>query len=350
MTSLAQTLNDLLAIPSVTGNEGRLCTAIAERLLPIFTMQAVQRVGNSLIVGEQTGRPLVSLFGHIDTVPDQGDGEVRTEDGRIYGLGSSDMKAGLAVMIHLLEDDAVRSGDFDLVGVFYDKEEGPVDENGLGPVLDHAPWLVDSKLAIVLEPTDLRIELGCNGVLNADIVFAGAAAHSARPWLGENAITKAGHWLADLHERTPDSVEIAGLEYHEVFSVTRAAGGVASNVIPSDFTLNLNHRFPPSYTIEQAEMRLREVAAAADEVIVRDRAPAGTVPQDNPLLADLERITRADRAAKQGWTDVARLTSRGIDAVNYGPGEVAQAHQPGESVAIDNLEQAFEALRWFFIR
>ena len=348
MNPLHQTLATLVDIPSVTGNEGRLCTAVAERLLPLFTMQAVQRVGNSLVVGQQTGRPLVTLYGHLDTVPPQGNGAARIEGDRMHGLGTSDMKAGIAVMIHLLEDDGVRTGDYDVVGVFYDREEGAANENGLEAVLDRAPWLADAVLAVVLEPTDLKIELGCNGLINADVTFFGRAAHSARPWLGENAVTKAGRWLQELHVREPEPTVISGLEYLEVFTVTRASGGIANNIVPSSFTVNLNHRFPPLYGLDAAEERLRHVAAAADDIVITDRAPAGMIPQGNPHLDRLERMIDAPRAAKQGWTDVARLTERGIPAINYGPGEVAQAHQATESVALANLDGAFTALRSFF--
>ena len=349
MNPLVDTLAGLVDTPSVTGSEGRICTVIAERLLPLWTMSGVNRIGNSLVVGTRTGRPLIAMFGHTDTVPEQGNGAARIEDGRMYGLGTSDMKAGLAVMIHLLEDVDVRSGPFDVVGVFYDKEEGPSDENGLEEVLDRAEWLGESDLAIVMEPTDLALEMGCNGVLNADVVFTGHAAHSARPWLGENAVTKAGEWLAGLHRRESEVVEISGLEYREVFSVTRAEGGIANNVIPDRFTVNLNHRFPPRYDLEAAELRLRDVAADADDIVIKDRAPAGTVPEGNVHVGRLQQLIGGRPRAKQGWTDVARLTSRGIPAVNYGPGEVAQAHQRGESIALANLEVAHRTLKAFLL-
>lgn len=347
MTSLTETLKTLVDIPSVTGSEGRICTALAERLLPAWTMSGVDRIGNSLVVGERTGRPIISLYGHIDTVPEQGNAVARIEGGRMHGLGTSDMKAGVAVMVHLLEDPSVRRGPYDVFGVFYDKEEGPWDENGLEEVLDRVPWLADSSLAIVLEPTNLRLEMGCAGYINADVVFEGKSAHSARPWLGENAVTKAGAWLSALHDRQPDIVDVAGLEFREVFAVTQASGGIANNIIPPVFTLNLNYRFPPIYDEAEAEVRLREVAADADRVIVRDRAPAGLIPESSDNLERLEAIIGAERAAKQGWTDVARLTARGIPAVNYGPGDSAQAHRPTESVALDALGKAFEVLRNF---
>ena len=326
-----------------------MCTAIAERLLPIWTMQSVSRIGNALVVGQQTGRPLITLFGHLDTVPVQDNGEPVTVDGRMAGLGTSDMKSGLAVMVHLLEDDAVRTGPYDVVGVFYDKEEGPADQNGLEKVLDKAPWLIESEFAVVLEPTDLGIELGCNGVMNAEVVFTGKAAHSARPWLGENAVTKAGAWLAEMHERAPEPVTTGGLEFREVFSITRVAGGIANNVLPAEMRINLNYRFPPIYTLDEAEARLRRIADEADQVIITDRAPAGAVVENNPHLDRLVAITGAERQAKQGWTDVARLSGRGIPAINYGPGDPALAHQAGESVELAKVDRAFDVLREFLI-
>ncbi len=349
MSALVDTLIELVNTSSVTGSEGRIATLIASRLMPVWTLQATNRIGNSLVVGERTGRPLMVMYGHLDTVPEQGNGTAFVDDGFVYGLGTSDMKSGIAVMVHLLEDEEVRSGPYDVVGVFYDKEEGPHDDNGLEAVLDHADWLAQAELSIVMEPTDMALELGCNGVMNADVIFHGHAAHSARPWLGENAVTKAGEWLAMMHRFDSETIEVGGLAYREVFSVTRAEGGIANNVLPATFRLNMNYRFPPVYTLTEAEQRLRLVTEAADEVVVRDRAAAGTIPDGNPHLDRLEALVGGERAAKQGWTDVARLTSRGIPAVNFGPGVVAQAHQRTEYVPIENLERAYAVMREFLL-
>lgn len=349
MNPLHATLADLVNTPSETGNEGRLCTALAERLMQTWGLDATQRIGNSLVVGEPSGRPLVTLYGHIDTVPEQGNGTARIVGDTMFGLGTTDMKSGCAVMIHLLEDDEVRRGPFDVVGVFYDKEEGPADENGLEDVLTKVGWLSEAGLAVVMEPTDVQLELGCNGALNADVVFRGKAAHSARPWMGENAVTKAGAWLADLHRREPELHVLHGLEYREVFSVTRANGGIANNVLPAEFVVNLNYRFPPVYDLDEAERRVRDVGAAADEVRIKDRAPAGTIPEGNPLLDRLESLVGGDIAAKQGWTDVARLTARGIPAVNFGPGQPLLAHQADESVPLANVDRAHEVMRRFLL-
>jgi succinyl-diaminopimelate desuccinylase len=344
--SLSNTLVELINIPSVIGNEDEITTAIEFRMA---ATRPVLRLGNALVVGEPTGKPLVVLYGHTDTVPVQGNGTASVDGDRVHGLGACDMKAGVAVMIHLLEDPAVLDGPYDVVGVFYDKEEGPSAENGLEDVLNAVGWLAEAEFSVVLEPTDLNLELGCNGAMNADIIFTGHAAHSARPWLGENAVTKAGAWLAAMHDREYEPVEIAGLEYREVFSVTRANGGIANNVLPSQFTMNLNYRFPPIYDLEAAEARLRKVASEADEVVITDRAPAGTIPEGNRHLVRLEGLVGGARTAKQGWTDVARLTGRGIPAVNFGPGEVAQAHQATESVPIRNLDFVFGVLRRFLM-
>ncbi len=211
-------------------------------------------------------------MGHLDTVPYQGQPPAHIADGRVNGVGASDMKSGLAVMAHLLDDSDVANGPFDVVGVFYDREEGPAADNGLEPTLDAFPWLGEADFAVVMEPTDLELQLGCQGVLNATVTFNGRSAHSARPWLGENAVTKAGEWLAMLHHRAPEPFLVSGLEYLEVFSVTTAHGGIARNVIPPSFEINLNHRFPPCFTVEEAEQRLREIAGPADD---RRRARPG---------------------------------------------------------------------------
>ncbi|HSJ27400.1 MAG TPA: succinyl-diaminopimelate desuccinylase [Acidimicrobiia bacterium] len=341
MTELAETASWLVDIPSVTGNETAIVEAIARRLDGMDE----HRFGKSLIVGRPTGAPMILLVGHLDTVPSQGQGPARMEDGLLHGLGAADMKSGLAVMIHLLEDREVTAGPYSVVGVFYEAEEGPADSNGLGPLLDSSSWLLEADFAVVLEPSDGEIQIGCNGSINARVTFVGRSSHSARPWLGDNAISKAGEWLSSLHGRQPEPHVIDGLEYREVMSVTTAAGGIARNVIPDRFDLNLNYRFSPDRTAEEAVARLREVAGAADEVEIVDVAPAGPVEAGHPFVDRLRRASGASLAAKQGWTDVARLGQYGIPAVNFGPGRAAQAHQRAEFVSVDEIESTFLALR-----
>ena len=347
--SLLETLVWLVDTPSELGDEARLCTALVDRFAARYEEDSITRVGDSVVIGRPTGKPLILLVGHIDTVPSQGQPIAFEEDGMLHGLGTSDMKSGVAVMVHLLEDDEVCGGPYDVVGVFYDGEEGPASGNNLEQVLQTVPWLREAEFGVVMEPTDLRIEVGCNGAINATVKFIGKSAHSARPWLGENAITKAGGWLAELHDREPELFDIDGLEYREVFSVTRAAGGIANNILPPTFSVNLNYRFPPVFSVEEAVGRLRLLALAADEVEIVDRAPAAPVPEGNSHLDRLVELTGAERAAKQGWTDVARLAVHGVPAVNYGPGIVAQAHQVHEHVPIENLEIAFENMKKFLL-
>ena len=202
-----------------------------------------------------------------------------------------------------------------------------------------------AAFAVVLEPSDGELQLGCNGIINATVTFEGKSAHSARPWLGDNAITKAGEWMTRLHKLQPREVEIDGMIYREVISVTRASGGIANNIIPPRFDLNINYRFPPTRSLKEAEAYLRVACAEADTFVITDSAPAGPVKVDTPFVKRLAEVSGAPRAAKQGWTDVARLGAYGIAAVNYGPGETAQAHQMAESVAIADLETVFDNLR-----
>ncbi|NND84912.1 MAG: succinyl-diaminopimelate desuccinylase [Acidimicrobiia bacterium] len=344
MASLLDTLTWLIDVPSPYGSEERLC----DELEQYFAGHPVTRVGNGLVVGERTGKPLLLLVGHIDTVPHQGQPPAYVEGDRLHGLGASDMKSGVAVMMHLLEDPDVDAGPYDVIGVFYDREEGPIEENQLRTILTAVPWLTDAEFAVVLEPTNLDLEEGCNGAMNITLRFEGRAAHSARPWLGENAILKATALLDKFAALEPRPVEINGLTFYEVMGPTLASGGIARNIIPKDFEVNVSYRFTPDRTIEQAEEYFRSfVGDLADEIVFVDRAPSGPVPEHDPHLERLEVISEAQRQPKQGWTDVARLAEFGVPGINYGPGETALAHQVEESVPIDHLDTAFGVLkRW----
>ncbi|MFQ5966924.1 MAG: succinyl-diaminopimelate desuccinylase [Acidimicrobiia bacterium] len=345
MSSLSDTLLDLVRIKSVTGDEGRLVTTISERLFQSVGREATERIGNNLIVGRRTGKRLLLLVGHLDTVPAQVDRAPYIEGDLLFGLGASDMKSGLAVMIHLLEDPDIVAGPYDVVGVFYDREEGPAEDNGLAILLREGPWLTEAEFAVVLEPTGLEIQLGCVGGINARVAFTGSSAHSARPWLGENAITRAGEWLASQHRRRRVPVDVSGLEFYEVATVTVAEGGIATNVVPPRFEINVNYRFAPNMTLDEAEDKLRELLDGVDEVEILDQAPPGPVPENNEHLDRLKSLSGASVAPKQGWTDVARLAQVGVDAVNYGPGDPAQAHQATENAPLGAMDEAFSVLK-----
>jgi succinyl-diaminopimelate desuccinylase len=332
---MTETLTWLVDIPSETGNESALREALAERLsgLP-------QRVVNkSLVVGEP-GPGKVALVGHTDTVPLQGHVGARIEGDRLYGLGATDMKGGLAVMVHLVEDLPDR-----VVAVFYAGEEGPLSGNDLGPILDTIAELGDVEAGIVMEPTNREVHAGCQGSVNATVTFIGEPGHAARPWRGVNAITRAGEFLTMMDRLAPEPHPIEGLEFKEVMSVTRAHGGVANNIIPGRFELNVNYRFSPDRTIDEAIDRMRTVCEMADEFEVADAAPAAYPEVSHPLFQKLIEAAGGVVSHKQGWTDVAQLAERGIPGINFGPGETALAHKPGESIVLDDLEWAYGALR-----
>jgi succinyl-diaminopimelate desuccinylase len=337
----ADTLSWLVDIPSETGSESDICTAVGERLADL----PQTRVEESLVVGRPTGKPLILLVGHLDTVPRQGQGRAEIRGGRLYGLGAADMKAGLAVIIHLLEESRPADSSFDLGGVFYAGEEGPSSANQLETLLNQVEWLGRAEFGLVLEPSDSELQIGCNGIINARVEFSGKAAHSARPWLGENAVSKAGEWLAVMHRRRPELVEINSLLYREVMSVTTARGGVAHNIVPSSFEMNVNYRFSPDKTVAEARERLATACSGTDLFEVIDEAPAGPVDTEHPFLQRLAEASGAAMTAKQGWTDVARLGEHGIPAVNYGPGETSLAHKPEESVSLVDLDAVLGNLR-----
>ena len=335
MTTLVETTGWLVGIESETGDEAPIRDAISQRLHEFDQI----RVADSLIVGEPgEGRRL--LVGHLDTVPLQGDLGPVVDGDRLYGLGATDMKSGLAVMIHLIET----LGTSDLVGVFYAGEEGPLSGNDLGPILSEVAWITKAEAAFVLEPTDREVQAGCNGAINASVGFDGVAAHSARPWLGENAVSKAGLFLEMMNTRQPEEHEVGGLIFKEVISVTRAWGGVANNIVPSRFEMNVNYRFAPDKTLDEAVEVLSEVCAEADTFVPVDIAPAGAVDVDHPLFAALIESSGGEVVGKQGWTDVAQLSQAGIPAINFGPGETSLAHKPGESVRVSDLDWAYESL------
>lgn len=339
----------LCAIPSVTGDELACAAYVEDVLRP--TGLAITRVGATVLArGPDRGRPLVLLVGHTDTVPAKGPIEGRREGSRIVGLGASDMKGGLAVMLALAERLDVAALPYDVGFVFYDKEEGPWADSGLGPALEAVPWLTQASLAFCLEPSDNEVQVGCLGTMHAKIGILGQAAHSARPWQGRNAIHAAGALLVALGARTPNDVWCGGHLFREVMSATLASGGRARNVIPDRFEVNVNYRFAPGRSLEAAEAELRafvEAHAPGAEVVITERAPSGRVVLDNPLLQRFLAENGNVVTAKQAWTDVARFSAAGVDAVNLGPGISAQAHQAGEYAEIGLLHASYDQFHRF---
>jgi len=355
---------------SVTGEERALADRIEERYRGLG--EPVIRIGDSLVIGAPTpGRPTVLLVGHLDVVPPTDmDATPRVstlEDGTrvIVGRGSSDMKSGNVVAMHLFEDLPLRAASpWSICLVLYAGEEGPATGNELAAVLDAVPWLAEAALAVVLEPTDGRVELGCLGGLHATVTFHGTSAHSARPWQGRNALTAGGALLSALEERAPVTRVVDGIDYRDVLVATQAwTGGLGPgergssprNVVPDRFTINVNLRFAPSRSVAVAEQELRDEILeltgpdAPAEITIVDRVPPAPPHRELPAVSAFVTAVGASIAGKQAWTDVARFAERGVPALNYGPGATAQAHQRGEWVAIDAMLEARERLAAFLV-
>jgi succinyl-diaminopimelate desuccinylase len=335
---VARTLS-LCRVQSPIGQEDALCTELQQWAEQLYGAERVTRLGNSLVVrGDEGNRP--ALAGHLDTVPFfTGDGAPRVVGERIHGKGASDMKGGLAVALTLCE--TLPEGHRPTL-LLYEREEGPYDQNGLGKLFD-AGLVPAMPLAVCLEPTDGMLQLGCLGSLHATLRFTGRSAHSARPWEGKNAIHAGAEVLGRLAALAPREVVIDDLSFREVAQVTRASGGTARNVLPDAFELNLNYRFAPGRSLEAAQEEVRQLAAGADEILFTDLSPSGPTCRSNPFVQRLLALGPA-AGAKQAWTDVARFGAQGIDAINFGPGQPAQAHQVDEWCEIPALSRAHDVL------
>ncbi|HUJ25043.1 MAG TPA: succinyl-diaminopimelate desuccinylase [Myxococcales bacterium] len=341
--ALADRTVALCAIKSPVGEEADIAAYVARET-------GGERIGNAVVCGRAEGaKPAVLLAGHLDTVPlQEGDFPPRRADGRIFGRGASDMKGALAVMIELWRNLPRAGLPVELLLLFYDREEGPIASNGLLPVMQARPDLRSAKLALCLEPTDLALQLGCCGSMHATLTFSGKSAHSARPWQGENAIHKAGALLQNLASQPPRDVRFGELLFRESMSVTRIGGFTGRNVVPAKCELNLNFRFAPGRSLDQAEREILDLAQRfGASAAITDRAPSAPVILENPLLQEFRALTAAPIEAKQAWTDVAQLALLGIPAANFGPGEQAQAHQKDESCGEHALQRACAMLEKF---
>jgi len=332
----ARTL-ELVDLPSESFAEGPASSLVAGILRAGGA--EVLDLGDDCLLARPAGtRPRALLAGHLDTVPAQ-DNLPGTRDGRaVHGLGASDMKSGLAVAIEL-----VLAG-VPVAALFFPREELPFADTALTPLLARAPALLDHDVAIVMEPTDCALQAGCLGNVNASWDFAGVAGHSARPWLADNAIERAAAGIAALAAQPPNPVTFDGLEFVEVATVTRIAGGVAGNVIPDRVQCWLNYRYAPGRTAAAAEARLVELCAGHGDVAVTANAPSGTVHVSHPEVARLIEVGSLAVEPKQAWTPVAELTAAGMPAVNFGPGLPAQAHRRDEQVPVANLVRAYRVL------
>jgi succinyl-diaminopimelate desuccinylase len=322
----------LVDIESVSHAEQPLADAIETALAASAPHLTVHRDGNALVARTTLGRPeRVILAGHIDTVPVAGNVPSRTQDGILYGCGTSDMKSGVAVQLRLAA--GVPEPSRDVTYVFYDCEEIESIHNGLLRLSRNSPELLAGDFAILMEPTGGVVEGGCQGTLRAEITATGQRAHSARSWMGINAIHIAGGILGILNDYQPREPEVDGLTYHEGLNAVGVRGGVAGNVIPDDCVITVNYRFAPDRTPEQAEVHVREVFDGWS-VEITDVANGARPGLANPTAAAFAAAMGGTPRAKLGWTDVARFDALGIPAVNYGPGHPELAHTAGEHVPL----------------
>jgi succinyl-diaminopimelate desuccinylase len=326
----------LVDIESVSGDEEPLADAIEEALasLPHLTLH---RDGNAIVARTELGRSRrVALAGHIDTVPVADNLPSTIKDGVLLGCGSADMKAGVAVQLKLAA--TVTEPVMDVTYVFYDCEEIVSERNGLGRLSRNSPDRLAADFAVLLEPTGGVVEGGCQGTMRAGIAVRGERAHSARSWLGRNAIHDASEVLDVLRGYQPRQPEVDGLTYREGLNAVNIAGGVAGNVIPDECVVTVNFRFAPDLSAEQAADHLREVFGRWDVTII-DAAGGARPGLRHPAADSFVTAVGGTPRAKLGWTDVARFDSLGIPAVNYGPGEPTQAHTRGEHVRIADIEE-----------
>lgn len=339
----------LVSIPSVSHHEAAIADHVEARLRKLGWLE-VERVGANVIARTSLGRSSrLLLAGHLDTVPAAGNAEPRVEGDVLWGLGAADMKGGLAVMLELAA--TVAEPAVDVTFVFYVCEEVARAHNGLLEVAATRPELLAADAAVLGEPTSARVEAGCQGVLKVDVTMTGRRAHTARPWMGNNAVHRLVPVLkavAAFPERRP---VIDGCEYREALQAVAVAGGVASNVVPDSAVVTLNHRFAPDRDAAGAEAALRDRlegaldASAGDRMEVVDTSPSAPPSLSHPLLARLVRASGNPPRAKLGWTDVAFFAERGIPAANFGPGDPELAHTPAERVESHQLTDAFAALR-----
>ncbi len=347
MDLLARTA-ELVAIPSVSHDEAALADHV-ESVLQSQTALDVTRLGANVVGRTRLGRRRrVVLAGHLDTVPANGNAVPRIDGDTLWGLGSADMKGGVAVMLELassLPDPAV-----DVTFAFYAGEEVARDHNGLLALAAAAPDLLEGDAAILGEPTGARIEAGCQGVLKVEVELGGVRAHTARPWMGTNAVHRLGPVLTALEAYRGRQPVIDGCAYREALQAVAVSGGVAGNVVPDRATVTLSHRFAPDRTSASAEAALRALLepllepARGDRLGVVEAQPAAAPALSDPILAALAKSTGAPPRGKLGWTDVAFFAERGVPAVNFGPGDPELAHTAGERVDRVELDAVYAIL------
>ncbi|MEV4412095.1 succinyl-diaminopimelate desuccinylase [Catellatospora sp. NPDC049609] len=332
----------LVDIESVSGNEKEIADAVQQALEGCGHLR-VERIGHNVIARTELGRAQrVVLAGHLDTVPIADNFPSTMDEKIMWGCGTSDMKSGTAIALHLAA--TVAQPRHDVTYFFYECEEVEAALNGLRIVGEQRPELLEADFAVLLEPTYGAVEAGCQGTMRARVRTHGTRAHAARSWLGSNAIHQAGEVLRRLEAYQARQVEIEGCRYREGLNAVRITGGVAGNVIPDACEIEVNFRFAPDRSEAQAEVHLREVFGGY-EVEITDSAPGALPGLTAAPAAEFLALTGAPPTAKLGWTDVARFAALGIPALNFGPGDPNLAHKRDEHVEIDKIVAGADLMR-----
>lgn len=343
LTDPVELTRELVDIESVSGGEDRIATEVAEAMAGVPRL-AVTRVGNTVVARTDLNRTdRVVLAGHLDTVPIAGNFPSRAEGGVIHGCGTSDMKSGVALALHLAA--TLADPRYDVTYLFYDCEEVDSERNGLRRLgIERPDLFTDAGFAILLEPTYGLVEAGCQGTLRVVVRTAGRRAHSARSWLGVNAIHAATDVLARLRDYEARTVTIDGCTYREGLNAVRIGGGVAGNVIPDECAIDVNFRFAPDRTADAARNHMHEVFDGYALEFV-DLAPGALPGLAAPPAKEFIAAVGAPPQAKLGWTDVSRFAELGVPALNFGPGDPNLAHTREEHVEVEKIEVGARTLR-----
>jgi succinyl-diaminopimelate desuccinylase len=348
VTDLLALTEQLCAVPSVSGEERALADLVEARLRERAPGLEIERVGENVVARTQRGAATrILLGGHLDTVPANGNATPRVEGDTLHGLGAADMKGGLSVLLALAESLARADGARDVTLVFYEGEEVADEHNGLRRLFAERPDLVAADVAVLLEPTGGWIEAGCQGTIHVRVTFNGARAHSARPWMGVNAVHRAAPTLARVAAHEAPTVTVDGLDYRESLQVVRVQAGVANNVVPDRCEIVVNRRYAPACSHDDAVAQTVAMFADADEVEVVSASSAAAPNLTHPLVAELVAAGSLDVRPKLGWTDVARFAQHGIAAVNFGPGDPELAHTAAERVERADLDNCLRVLSKF---
>ena len=330
---------ELIAIESVTGEENKILDFIEQYLNTSQFSGEVIRNSGGIIAYHPSVSQQIALVGHVDTVPIDSNQIYMTDTTKIYGRGSVDMKSGIAVMLEVLSNNFQN-----VVAVFYTAEEGPMVNNGLEELMPILKKDFDIDFAVILEPTNGEVQLGCLGSVNADLKITGKSAHSARPWMGENPILKLSEVINFIQNNEIQEHIIDGLTYKQIITLTTISGGSANNVIPSHINLNINFRFLPTQSEEQAANFITDTFSEYGEVSIKNTSNGALPNLQSVKIKDFINTTGAEVTPKQAWTDIARFSYENIPAVNFGPGDPLLAHSPDEFVNTSQIVESYESI------